>query len=163
MASTNRRLISVSLGSLQEDGLMIRMCSHSEPRAVSQVRVRRVIPRAGITISILQMGRQAHRGADSHSWERWRLKSCACLERGELGMNPAEPAVHIMKGSSSQTGKHRGCSVGRVHMESQALDRECLEEAHTLPSEEWEEPLWRDRWGGLKQRESGPCLRGCAV
>lgn len=49
-------------------------------------------------------------------------------------MNPVESGVHIMKGSSSQTRTHRGGSAGRVHMESQALDRELLEEAHTLPS-----------------------------
>lgn len=55
-------------------------------------------------------------------------------------MNPAEPAVHIMKGSSSQTRTHRGSSAGRVHTESQALDRECLEEAHTLPSKSGENP-----------------------
>lgn len=55
-------------------------------------------------------------------------------------MNPAEPGVHNMKGSSSQTRTRRGSSAGRVHTESQALDRELLEEVHTLPSKSGTNP-----------------------
>lgn len=140
MASTNRLLISVT---------RVAPGRRTHNENVLPLRAMRCITCLG-PLGHSQSGRsylhfadgeaEAQRGADSPSWERSRLKSCACLERGELGMNPAEPGVHNMNGSSSQTRTHRGSSAGRVQTESQALDRELLEEAHTLPSKSGTNP-----------------------
>ena len=101
---------------------------------------------------------EAHRGADSHSWERWRLKFLACLGDGDEPGGACRPHYEgELQPDKDAQGEFCGAGAYGVSGIGQRMFRGST---HASLSK-WGEPLRRDRWRRLTQRQSGPCRRGC--
>lgn len=116
---------------------MMRTCSHSEPRTVTCSGLPGHSQSEHYYLHFADGETEAHRGADSHSWERWRLKFLACLGDGDEPGRACRPHDEgELRPDKDTQGEF--CRAGAYGVSG--IGQRMLEEAHTLPSKSGKNP-----------------------